>query len=535
MIDSARIAKNTIFLYVRMILVLGANFYAVRILLDALGVEDYGLFNLIVGFVTLFTFLNGAMQSTVQRFLCYAMGKNGEEVSDSVDATTSSRQGSGTSTIVIFSLCFYLFLALATLIFLVSETAGLWFVYHKLNIPPERFRSAQIVYQLSIVVMLFKTMQIPYTALIISYERMNAFAKISIVEAVLALGAAFAIKWTPGDNLVVYTVLYTMAQAIVCLVYALYSRRHFPEGKILPLYSKSNNQTIKQSNNSFLLKQLSSFFSWSILGAVANMLKQQGLNVLLNIFFGVAFNATWAIANKIGMAMNQLILNFQQAFNPQIIKSWAEGDRHPFYDLLTSSSKFSFMLMWVFALPVMAGCPFFLGVWLKGELPPQLVLFIDLTIVYLLFDALSGPLWMAVQATGKIGVYQLQVSALISSSFVISWILFSCGAPACTVVFVNASVNALCLFYRMIFLRKAIGFPVGKYIKKTLLPTGVTAFTGILTILAFRHCMYGFVSHLLCLSLIGTIAFVSVGVFGLSGEERRFAVCKISDFIRRKR
>ena len=440
-VDNSRIAKNTVYLYIRMIFVLGANFFAVRVLLEALGVDDYGLFNLIVGFATLFTLLNGAMQSTVQRFLCFELGK--EKSGD---------------TKAVFAVCLVLFAALAGLILIASETVGLWFVNCKLNIPSARAHSAAIVYQFSILVMLAKTMQIPFTALIVSYERMGVFAKISIVEAVLTLGAALALKFLSGDLLIWYTSLYTLATLVVVAVYAGFCRVHFAEARF-PRGIECDR-----------IGSIGSFFSWSIFGAVANMLKQQGLNVLLNMFFGVAFNATWAVSNKVGMAVNQLVNNFQQAFNPQIVKSWAAEDKGPFFSLLCRSSFISFCLIWICALPLLVFPEFFLGLWLKGELPPQLALFVQLTMIYLVFDALSGPLWMAVQATGRIAVYQVQVSLLIGSAFFISWVAFALGAPAWAVMAINAVVHALCLVYRIIYLQLRIQFPSLRYSFLTIVP-----------------------------------------------------------------
>ena len=445
-VDNSRIAKNTVYLYIRMIFVLGANFFAVRVLLEALGVEDYGLFNLIVGFVTLFTLLNGAMQSTVQRFLCFELGKE-----------------NGGDTKAVFAVCLVLFAALAGLILIASETVGLWFVNCKLNIPPGRERSAAIVYQLSILVMLAKTMQIPFTALIVSYERMGVFAKISIVEAALTLGAALALKFLSGDLLIWYTSLYTLATLVVVAVYAGFCRVHFAEARF--------PQRIERGR----IGSIGSFFSWSIFGAVANMLKQQGLNVLLNIFFGVAFNATWAVANKIGMAVNALVGNFQQAFNPQIVKSWAAEEKKPFFDLLLRTSRLSFLLIWIFALPLLIFPEFFLRIWLKGELPPQLAIFVQCSVVYLVFTALSGPLWMAVQATGRIAAYQFQISVIIGSVFFVGWIVLALGCPAWSVLAANAAMAFLCFAYRVVYVRIRLGLSLADYGLKVALPVSTVA------------------------------------------------------------
>ena len=440
-VDNARIAKNTVYLYIRMIFVLGANFFAVRVLLEALGFDDYGLFNLIVGFVTLFTLLNGAMQSTVQRFLCFELGKE-----------------TGGDTKAVFAVCLVLFAALAGLILLASETVGLWFVNCKLNIPPARAHSAAIVYQLSILVMLAKTMQIPFTALIVSYERMGVFAKISIVEAVLTLGAALALKFLSGDLLIWYTSLYTLATLVVVAVYAGFCRAHFAEARF-PRQIERNR-----------IGAIGSFFSWNVFGAISSILKQQGLNVLLNLFFGVALNATWALSNKIAMAINQLVANFQQAFQPQIIKLWAPEDKTAYYDLLCMTSKCSYYLLLVCVLPLICFTDFFIGLWLKGELPEQLTLFVRLSIAFSLTESLAMPFCTGLQATGKIAVYQVVVSAITSSVFFIGWWMFAHGFPAWWVLVFNLVASLASHAYRVGHLGVKAGFPIWKYVVTSMLP-----------------------------------------------------------------
>lgn len=478
-VDNSRIAKNTVYLYIRMIFVLGANFFAVRVLLEALGVEDYGLFNLIVGFVTLFTLLNGAMQSTVQRFLCFELGKE-----------------KGGDTKAVFAVCLVLFAALAGLILVASETVGLWFVNCKLNIPPGRERSAAIVYQLSILVMLAKTMQIPFTALIVSYERMGVFAKISIVEAVLTLGAALALKFLSGDLLIWYTSLYTLATLVVVVVYAGFCRVNFVEARFPRKIERGR------------IGAISSFFSWNVFGAISGMLKQQGLNVLLNIFFGVALNATWALSNKVVMAINQLVVNFQQAFQPQIIKQWAQADKTAYYDLLSMTSKFSYFLLLVCVLPLFCFADFFIGLWLKGDLPAHLTLFVRLSIAFTLTEALAMPFCTGLQATGRIALYQVVVSTLTSSVFFVGWWLFSLGFQAWWLLVLNVIASIVSHAYRVGHLGLMAGFPVMRYVRSSLLPVCVVTLcsAGIL------H----FNSLLACLACPVLVLFL-----GLNGEERQ--------------
>ena len=491
-VDNSRIAKNTVYLYIRMIFVLGANFFAVRVLLEALGVEDYGLFNLIVGFVTLFTLLNGAMQSTVQRFLCFELGKE-----------------KGGDTKAVFAVCLVLFAALAGVILVASETVGLWFVNCKLNIPPGRERSAAIVYQLSILVMLAKTMQIPFTALIVSYERMGVFAKISIVEAALTLGAALALKFLSGDLLIWYTSLYTLATLVVVAVYAGFCRINFAEARF--------PQRIDRKR----IGSIGSFFSWSIFGAVVVMLKGQGLNVLLNVFFGVAFNATWAVSNKISMAVNSLVLNFQQAFKPQIVKVWVESPGVAFFNLLIRTSRWSFFLIWIFALPLLVFPDELMGLWLKGDLPPQLSSFVRLMVVSLVFDAVSGPLWMAVQATGRIAKYQVCVSSLIGSVFFLSWIALCLGAAAWSVMFIAVLIDIACLIFRLYYLRSGMGFPVVEFMRESVCPVlGVVLCGFVVFIFSGRMSATGLLSRVFYIGGAEVANLAAIAFVGLSAAER---------------
>ena len=490
-VNSARIAKNTLYLYARMVVILAANFYAVRILLDVLGVEDYGLFNLIVGFVTLFTLLNGAMQSTVQRFLCFEMGKP-----------------DGGDTRSVFSLCLYLFMSLSAIIVVIGETVGLWFLKTRLSIPEGRFAVAQIVYQFSIATMIAKTMQIPFMSLILSYERMGVFAKISLLEGLLTLGAAVVLKWTRFNLLIAYAALYTAAVAACTAAYAAYCRLRFREVSLSRTFSVAQ------------IKRISAFFSWNVFGAVANMLKQQGFNVLINVYFGVSLNATWAVANKVGMAVNQLVGNFQQAFCPQILKSYADADKEPYCRLLSAASKFSFFLLLVCVMPLFCFSDFFLGIWLKGELPPQLSLFMRLTLVFMLTEALAAPFWTGIQATGRIAVYQMSVSAIILSAFFASWILFRHGFPAWYVMVCNIVASLGCHLYRTLHVRCSCGFPLGKYVLKTMLPVSAVS----------ASCVA--IAHWSPIAACVACPFLVLAI-GVDASERRFLVATIRERILR--
>lgn len=501
-VDKSRMAKNTLLLYIRMAFMMLVGFYTVRLLLQALGVDDYGLYNVIFGMVSMFTFFSGAMATTVQRFLCHEMGQNNIE-----------------NTAKVFSVSIFLFLILSGIVLILAETVGLWFVCNKLNVPSGRASVAVIIYQISIFMTLFKILQIPYIAVVTSHEEMGVFAKISILDSFLHLASVAALKFVFYDRLICFSSFYTASNFVILLLYVWYCTKKY---SMCRMSFKVHRE---------FLKPMASFFSWSLFGAVANMSKQQGLNLLLNVFCGVVLNATWGIATQVGNAVNQFVASFQQAFNPQILKSYTESDKESFFELLQSCSKYSFMLIWLVALPVLLKTEFFLKLWLGGNLPEGAIVFTQLMVIYILFDAICGPLWVAVQATGNIRRYQVEISCLICTSFIFSLIALKMGAPAYSVAVINTGINALLIIYRLFYLQRAIHFPISRYCLKTLLPIALVSMIsvscGILT-----HCFSGgkWYSVILYLLLISIVNLTTVFSAGLSGRERN----ALKMYIRRK-
>ena len=267
---------------------------------------------------------------------------------------------------------------------------------------------------------------------------------------------------------------------------------------------------------------MSAFFSWNLFGAVANISKQQGLNLLLNVFCGVVLNATWGIATQVSAAVGQFTASFQQAFNPQILKSYSNGDKSAFHELLQSCSKYSFLLIWLVSLPILLQTEFLLKLWLGNTLPAHAVLFTQMAVLYIVIDALSGPLWVAVQATGNIKRYQIELSILVSVSFISSWVALALGASACFVAIVNVVVNMLCHLYRLYYLHKKIDFPMAKYYVKVLIPavlTGVVGYiSGICTQQYAGKQWYSIIGYLATVTVFNVIVMAFAG---LSGTERK--------------
>lgn len=499
-IDKKRMAKNTVLLYIRMLFLLLVGFYSVRLLLKYLGVEDYGLYNVVFGLVTAFSFFSGAMQSTVQRYLCYEL---------SGGKTENARK--------VFSATLAMFGVLSIVVLLFAETAGLWFVCNKLNVPTGKAVLAQAVYQFSIFMVIFKVLQIPYIAAITSYENMRTFAQFSIFDAFLHLASVVVLRFIPENRLILFSAFYTLSNLVVLICYAVYCRKKYD---ICRVWLKADKQYIKE---------MSSFFSWNLFGAVANISKQQGLNLLLNVFCGVVLNATWGIATQVGSAVSHFYISFQQAFNPQILKSYNDPDRNAFFELLQSCSKYSFMLIWLVALPLLLQTEFFLKLWLGNELPESSVIFTQLMVVAIVIDAICAPLWVSVQATGNIRRYQVEISILICSTFVFSLIALKMGAPAYFVALINAVINFTTLLYRLIYLRKALGFHVLSYVMHSFIPMVLTASIGYFVCLFVKRffsdgLMYVFV-YLAAVTLLNLLVICLVG---LSGKERRAFVeyCK---------
>ena len=493
-INKQRIAKNTLILYVRMLFLMLAGFYTIRLLLAALGVEDYGLYNVLFGLVTSFSFFSGAMHSTVQRFLCHEMGEG---------KTDGAKQ--------VFGVSVFLFLTVALLVIIFAETAGLWFVRNKMTIPAGKMGTALTVYHISIFMVVFKLLQIPYTSTVTSHENMSIYSWFCIADSMLHLVSVLALKYIVSERLVWFVSLYTVSNLLILLFYILYCRRKY-----------EICQTGLKLNRSYL-KSMTSFFSWSLFGAIANILKQQGLNLLLNIFYGVVLNATWGIASQVGNAVSQLVASFQQAFNPQILKSYNTAEKKVFYELLQNCSKYSFILIWLIALPILLKTEFFLKLWLGETLSEGAVFFTQMMIIYMLFEALSCPMWIAIQATGNIKLYQISISCISGSIFVFSLIALKLGASGNSVALINAAVNMVAFVYRLFYLYVEIQFPILYYCQKTLLPiTAAILTSGLCGILICSFSADTWYQTIVCLILI-TIANLIILLFIiLSRPEREY-------------
>lgn len=375
--DNKRIAKNTAFMYFRMALTMIIGLFSVRIVLKVLGAEDYGIYNVTCGVVSLMAFLNNALSSSTQRFLSFEMGRN-----DYIKVKK------------IFSNSLFLYLLLAIVILIVAETLGLWFVNYKLVIPTDRLFAANWIYQFSIISFCLSVIQSPFVATIISHEKMGVYAYISIGESILKIAMIVLLFYLPGDKLIVYGICMLLITVTIFLFYIFYSLRHFIECGTKIFVEKG------------ILKEITGFTSWSTLGAISNIFMGQGINFILNLFFGPIINAARALAFQVDAAINTLIQNFYIAARPQVTKEFAQGNIEGTYKLFSVVCRFGFFLMLIMSFIFFFETEFILKFWL-GDYPEKTVIFTRLTIVSMLIMSLNPPLNMLVNATGKIKYYQI--------------------------------------------------------------------------------------------------------------------------------
>lgn len=431
-VNNKRILKNTLFLYFRMIVVMAVNLYTVRVVLHQLGVVDYGIYNVVGGVVSMFSFINSTLTTSSQRYFSIELAK-GDEVKLNqwfcLNITTFS----------IFILAFLI----------ISETIGLWFVNTQMVIPEERLFAANVVYQLSICTFCIHFFSIPYHALIIAHEKMSAFAYISIVEVLLKLCIALLLAVILWDKLIVYGILMFLVSCGITGAYIVYNIRHFRESKYHLYWNRKE------------MKDLLSFSGWHFFGTFSTVIRSQGINILLNMFFNPAINAARAIAFQIYHAVSQLSANFIVAVKPQIYKSYATEELESLYRLIIRSSMVCSFLVSILIYPILMDTGFVLGLWLK-EIPDYAVVFTQLVLVNGLIDAINGPLSAAALSTGKIRNYELLVATTILLNLPLSYIALKLGAEPTATMIVSIVISILTTYARAYMVYKMVGLPLSR-------------------------------------------------------------------------
>lgn len=420
--NNKRIAKNTLLLYFRMLFLMLISLYTSRVILHALGITDYGIYNVVGGFVSMFTLISAALTSACSRFLNYEMGKGDME-----------RQK------VVFSTALSIQWGLAFIVAVLSELIGVWYVNNVMVLPPGRLEAANWCFHFSVFNFCMNLITVPYNASIVAHERMKAFAYVSIYQGIAILAISFIVSWSPIDRLVFYAFMLLVVQFSVRCAYQIYCRRNFQECTYIRVFDKP------------LFKHMLSYSLWHLVGNGASVLKGHGVNLVLNFFFGPAVNAARGIANQVDHAVNQFSSNFMMAMNPQITQSYARGELRNMFQLVNRGSRFSFYLLFVLALPVIINADYILHIWLK-EVPAHTVAFVQLTLISMMITSVSRSLITAQNATGDVRNYQLVVGGVLLLNLPLSYLFLYFGMMPEIVVVVAIVVELLAFLVRMYML-----------------------------------------------------------------------------------
>lgn len=499
--NTKRIAKNTLMLYVRMLFGMLVSLYTSRVVLNTLGVEDYGIYNVVGGFVAMFSIISSSLSASVSRFLTFELGKGDKKRLKEI-----------------FSTSLLIHAVLAGVIFILAESIGVWFLNTQMTIPEERLYAANWVFQASVVSFMFGLFSVPYNASIVSHERMNAFAYIGILDIVLRLLVILFIAYTPWkfDRLIVYAFLLVAISVFLQSIYWRYCRKHFEECKLELRFSK------------VCWKEMSAFAGWNFIGCTAGLLKDQGVNILLNLFIGPIVNAARGIANSVNAAVNAFAGNFMAALNPQIIKSYAAGDKEYMFLLVERGSRFSFYILLILALPILFEAEFILNLWLK-QYPDHTANFVRLVLVLSLCDVISNTLINLQLATGKIRNYQIVVGGMLLMNFPLSYLCLQIGFPPESTYMVAIFISICCLLLRLLFLRRMAGLSVRRYLRNVCVNVLLVSFFAVLMpIIVSSFLANDGWAHFLLICFICIIcALFSAYFIGCTKNERQFLKRKI--------
>lgn len=444
--SNTTIAKNTLLLSIRMVFVLFVSLYTSRVFLNALGVIDYGISNVVAGFVSMFCFLNTSLSNGIQRFYNSEIGKNGDDGVTNVYNTALIIQS-----------------VIALVVLLLLETLGLWYFYEKMVIPADRMRVAFWLYQFCAISSVLVIMQSPYVAAIMAYERMNAYAVISIIDVSLKLLFAILLPYIGIDRLMMYGGFYLIVSILNFSLYYLYSKRNFKELYVKKVYNKG------------MFKEMLSFSGWNLCGTFACMAREQGLNLVLNLFFGPVINAARAVAYQVSGALQGFVSNLSLAAKPQMIQSFATGDSSRTMKLMFSMSKLSFVFLFILSLPILLNVDYVLHLWLGASVPDHAANFVVLVIITNFMNNLNAPLSNVVYATGNMRDYQLTFSIINLLIIPFSYLSLKLGAPAESVFVIYLVMSIIVQIACLLVMRRLVSLSLALYFRKIVLPISVIA------------------------------------------------------------
>lgn len=493
-----RIAKNTLLLYLRTAIGLIVSLYTSRVILRVLGAEDYGIYSVVGDIVMLFAFLNVGMWEAIIRYFSYELGR---EDKARLAAT--------------FSTAVNIFIVLWSIVFLLAETVGLWFLNYKMNIPADRMYAANWVYQCSIVTFLVNLLSIPYNASIIAHEQMKAFAYISILEVSLKLLIVFMLLWLGGDKLIIYALLMLGVTVSIFLLYRAYCRRHFGECRY------------RLGIDRALFREMFGFVGWNFVGNMGNSIRFYGTNILLNLFFGPTVNAAQAIANQVNTAVFSFVSNFQMAIKPQITKQYAAGDMAETVSLIYRCARYSFFLMMIMVVPVLTNTDYLLRLWLQNA-PAHTAAFLRLTLIATLLVSMWGGLATVVQATGRIRLFQICISSLMLMNLPVSYIALCIWDQPTAVFYIAIAIEVVSLVTRAILANRQVNIRLARYLL-TVVGRNVLLFVPAIVVahLTSEWLPDNFTGFILSCLISATWSLLIILGLGLTRAERTFIAAKI--------
>lgn len=494
-LQTKKIAKNTILLYFRMLLGVVVSLYTSRIVLQVLGIDDFGIYNIVGGVIVMFSFINTFLTNACQRFLSYSLAKN------SIEETKK-----------IFSTSLFIHFIVLLLFASVCETFGLYFVKEKLVIPHERLSAALFVFQIMVIESCISIFKVPYNAAIIAEEKMDFYAYTSIAENLLRLVLIYLLLIVPFDKLELYASLHLFVSALMLLWYKIYAEHKF------------NYCTSSLKYDKIYLKSMVSFSGWNLFGSIADIGYKQGTNIILNLFYGVALNAAMGIATTVRSTVFSFINNIHVAANPQIVKSYAVNELSYYNNLLCKISKYSYFLMLFLAIPIIINIQFILELWL-GDVPAYSASLIVLGLIFCLIDCLHGPLWTSMQATGTIKKYQLITSLVLLLNLPLSYWALRLGYSPNSIMVVQIIVSAATLIVRLLFSCNYAQVNLLEYVKQVIIPV-ITVSIIAVPVPMFIGMHYDASWNKLIVTGIVSVFSVIISVFfaGMSKAEKDAAI-----------
>lgn len=498
--NTKRIAKNTMMLYCRMLFSMVVSLYTSRVVLNTLGVEDYGIYNVVGGFVAMFSLISSSLSSSVSRFLTFELGRG--------DMERLKRT---------FSTSLLIHVVLAIIIFVLMESIGVWFLNNKMTIPTERIYAANWVFQASIVSFMLGLLSVPYNASIVSHERMKTFAYVGILDVILRLMIILFIAYFPWtfDKLIVYSLLLVGVGFLMQYVYWTYCSRNFKECRFTLSFDR------------MLIREMTAFAGWNFFGNGAYILNTQGVNVLINLFFGVVANTARGIAGQVDGAIQSFVGNFTTAINPQITKSFAAGDYEYMHKLICRGAKFSFFLTLLLSVPVICETEMILALWLK-TVPPHTVVFVRLAIASSMTTVIGNTLVTGMAASGNIKRYQLIITSVGFVVFPLTWIAFKLGFPVSSTYWIFFIIYFTLIFLRIYLVKDLIHINPFMYLKEVVLKGLIVALLSFSIPVSLSFSLSSSIGRLFLIILVSfTCSTLSIYIVGLDKEERFYVVSNL--------